>query len=88
MNSRLDFLTKLMGGSALSVLPATTQAFLTTSAANDDTIIDSVEVVRLTGPYKCMPGVNRQYQSQPIHIYPDLHPAPYKDNPTSVETTL
>ena len=87
MNSRRDFLTRLAGLSALSILPAKTQAFFTTPQVNKDTIIDSLEVVRLTGPYKSTPGVNRQYQAQPIHTYPELHPAIYKDNPAPAETT-
>ncbi|HMG91862.1 MAG TPA: hypothetical protein VK589_17520 [Chryseolinea sp.] len=85
MNTRRDFLTRLAGLSALSILPAKTQAFFTSPQLNEDTIIDSVEVLRLTGPYKSTPGVNRQYQVQPIHIYPELHPAPYKDNSTAPE---
>jgi len=87
MNTRRDFLTRLAGLSALSILPAKTQAFFTSPQLNEDTIIDSVEVLRLTGPYKSTPGVNRQYQVQPIHIYPELHPAPYKDNSTAPETS-
>lgn len=49
------------------------------SSAPPSTIIDAVEILRVTGPYTSMQGVNHQYQSQPIHIYPDQRPATYHD---------
>jgi hypothetical protein len=58
-----------------------------TPYAGTDTIIDAVEVLRLNGSFKSLPGVNRQYQGHPIHVYPELHPAPYSDNANAKETT-
>ena len=65
---------------ALSVLPASTSD-LFAGSAGQDTIIDAVEIVRLSGPYKSIPGVNRQHQAQMNHVYPELRPRPYTDNP-------
>lgn len=87
MRSRREFIADLAKASCLACLPLQTQAMFDGSYAGTDTIIDAVDVLKLTGPYKSVPGVNRQYQAQPIHIYPDLHPAPYSDNPNAKETT-
>lgn len=83
MTTRRSFITKLAQASVLPLLPISAGAALTESAAEADTIIDAVDVLRLTGTFKNIPGLNKQYQSQPIHIYPDLRPAPYKDNPAA-----
>jgi L-alanine-DL-glutamate epimerase-like enolase superfamily enzyme len=87
MASRRKFMGDLAKASALGFLPLPTRELFAGSAASQDTIIDSVEVVRLSGPYNNVQGVNRQYQAQPIHIYPELHPSPYKDNANPSETT-
>ncbi|MEO5977130.1 MAG: enolase C-terminal domain-like protein [Chryseolinea sp.] len=87
MNSRRKFLADMTKASALAFLPLKSQALFNDSTMSQDTIIDAVEIVRLTGSYKSNPGMNKQYQAQPIHIYPDLHPAPYHDNPNATETT-
>ncbi|MBA4054905.1 MAG: mandelate racemase [Marivirga sp.] len=87
MNSRREFLSNLTKASAFAFLPLRTQDLFAEPSLNQDTIIDAVEILRLTGPYKSTPGVNRQYQAHPIHIYPDLHPAPYKDAVGATETT-
>jgi L-rhamnonate dehydratase len=44
-----------------------------------DLLIQDVEVLRLTGPREVLRGVNRQHQVQPVHLYPDRRPAPYRD---------
>lgn len=87
MNSRREFLASLAKVSGMAFLPLQTQELFAEPPANQDTIIDAVEIVRLTGPYKSVAGINRQYQAQPIHIYPDLHPAPYSDAAAGTETT-
>jgi L-rhamnonate dehydratase len=73
--------------STMACLPLSTQAMFNTSAASPDTIIDEVEIVRVTGTAKDTPGFNEQYQTRPLHVYPELHPAPYKDNPNAASTT-
>lgn len=87
MTSRRQFISKLSQASVLSLLPLPTQYLFADAPANQDTIIDAVEILRMSGSYKVTPGLNKQYQAKPIHIYPDLDPAPYKDNSSAAETT-
>ena len=47
--------------------------------AHPDLLIQEVEILRLTGTHQVRRGVNRQYQVQPAHLYPDRRPAPYRD---------
>ena len=46
--------------------------------------IADVRVLKISGPRTSTPGLNRQYQAQPIHIYPDHRPPPYRDDPNTV----
>ena len=87
MSTRRRFISNIGKVSALAFLPLPARHLFAETPFSADTIIDAVEIVRLRGPYTSMQGVNRQYQAHPIHVYPDLHPAPYKDNPTPKETT-
>src|SRR5687767_15868213 len=87
MTSRRQFIAKLSKASLLSVLPLPTQYLFADAPANQDTIIDAVEILKISGSHKVSPGLHKQYQAKPIHIYPDLHPAPYKDNSSIVDTT-
>lgn len=86
MISRRQFIAKMKQASAFAFLPIYTHDLFAAAPINRDTIIDAVEIVRLTGSYKNMPGVNRQHQAKPIHVYPDQRPAPYADNPNAKET--
>ena len=47
--------------------------------AHPDLQIQEVEILRLTGTHQVRRGVNRQYQVQPAHLYPDRRPPPYRD---------
>ena len=47
--------------------------------AHPDLLIQEVEILRLTGTHQVRRGVNRQYQVQPAHLYPDRRPPPYRD---------
>lgn len=80
MQSRRSFINLLSKSSVLGLLPLSSHAKFA-ETAGQDTIIDSVEVVRFSGPYVTVPGVNRQHQVQPNHIYPGLKPNEYKDKP-------
>ena len=77
MPTRRHFIQNLSRLSILACLPWETRMLLETH--NEDTVIGAVDVLRVTGPYESISGVNRQYQAQPIHIYPDQRPAPYRD---------
>jgi L-rhamnonate dehydratase len=76
MISRRTFVSRLTQASALSALP---RFLMAEPSAGQDTIIDAVEIVKLTGPYFNPQGVNRQYQVQPNHLYPTLRPPVYQD---------
>jgi L-alanine-DL-glutamate epimerase-like enolase superfamily enzyme len=41
--------------------------------------IAAVEMWRLEGRREATTGVNRQYQANPIHVYDELRPPPYRD---------
>ncbi|MCS7041934.1 MAG: mandelate racemase [Bryobacteraceae bacterium] len=43
--------------------------------------ITAVELVRLHGRRTVTPGVEGQYQVQPLHIYPEFRPQPYREQP-------
>jgi L-rhamnonate dehydratase len=60
----------------LSLLPAT--ALL---AETKPQKIAAVEIWQVHGHHDTLPGVDQQYQVNPLFIYDDLRPAPYRDNP-------
>jgi L-rhamnonate dehydratase len=73
--------------SAFAFLPLPARQLLAGVPFSKDTIIAEVEIIQVTGPFTSRPGIDHQFQVQPIHIYDDLRPAPYKDNPASGEAT-
>ncbi len=44
--------------------------------------ISSVEMIRVAGKRETLAGADSQYQVQPLHIYDELRPKPYKENPS------
>jgi L-rhamnonate dehydratase len=60
----------------LSLLPAT--ALL---AEAPPLKIAAVEMLQVHGHHETLPGVDQQHQVNPLFIYDDLRPAPYRDNP-------
>lgn len=87
MNSRRRFISKIAQASALGLLPVHTRYLFATAQTSNDTIIDAVEILKLTGSYKTRPGFNRQHQVKAIDVYDDQRPAAYADNSSSRETT-
>ena len=49
--------------------------------------IDAVELVALEGRRESVPGINRQYQVNPLHVYEEFRPKPYKD-PAEAKPTV
>lgn len=47
--------------------------------------ISAVEIWRVDGKRKALAGVNNQYQVQPLHVYEEFRPKPYRDNPNPQE---
>lgn len=85
MSSRRSFLSQLSKASALAFLPWETQSLFAESSFDPTLTIESVDILKLSGPYTSTPGLNRQYQAQPIHIYPEHRPEPFRnpENPQS-----
>ncbi|MEQ9440041.1 MAG: enolase C-terminal domain-like protein [Cyclobacteriaceae bacterium] len=90
MTTRRTFLSHVAQASAFSFLPLPARQRFAETPPNSDTLIEAVEIIRLTGPYTSTQGVNRQYQVQSIHVYPEQRPEPYEDsaNPTESSGTL
>jgi L-rhamnonate dehydratase len=76
---RRDFLSHLGAGSALAFLPAFTRTAFAANAADDALIISDVEILKLSGTHELVPGLNRQYQVNPLHLYEERRPKPFKD---------
>ena len=47
--------------------------------------ISAVEMWRLEGRRQALTGVDRQHQVNPLHVYDELRPAPYRDSPNPVQ---
>lgn len=82
---RRDFLHTLGAGSALAFLPAFTRHALAEAATLDELTIASVEILKLSGTHELVPGLNRQYQVQPPHLYEERRPKPFKDPPADAK---
>lgn len=76
---RREFLCHLGAGSALAFLPGFTRDAFAANAADDALIISEVEVLKLSGTHELVPGLNRQYQVNPLHLYEERRPKPFKD---------
>jgi L-alanine-DL-glutamate epimerase-like enolase superfamily enzyme len=88
MTTRRKFISNVTKTSALAFLPLHAQFVFSESGFNADTIIDAVEIIKVTGPFTSIPGVNNQPQIRQTDIYPELRTvAPYKDRTDSKETT-
>jgi L-rhamnonate dehydratase len=83
---RREFLSTLGAGSALAFLPAVTRESFAAAATQDDLAIAAVEVLKLSGTHELVPGLNRQYQVQPSHVYDERRPKPFKDPPESTKS--
>ena len=71
--------------SFLSLLPAATAAAL---ASAKPLKIAAVEIWRVAGKRETVAGVDAQHQVQPLHVYPELRPKPYRDGAGSSEKRM
>src|SRR4051812_32555780 len=76
---RREFLSHLGAGSALACLPAFTRDAFAANAADDALTISEVEILKLSGTHEFVPGLNRQYQVNPLHLYAERRPKAFKD---------
>src|SRR4029079_10748947 len=82
---RREFLSHLGAGSALAFLPAFTRDAFAANASDDSLIISEVEVLKLSGTHELVPGLDRQFQVNPLHLYEERRPKPFKDPPASTK---
>jgi L-rhamnonate dehydratase len=73
------------GASAFAFLPAFTRDAFAAAATLDDLLISEVEILQLSGTHELVPGLNRQYQVNPLHLYDERRPTPFKDPPDSAK---
>ncbi len=84
-SGRRCFLRTAAALSAGAVLPGWTLDALAAEEERADLTIEAVEVLRVSGEMPSVQGLNRQYQSQPIHLYD--RPDEYQDSPNPRRTT-
>jgi L-alanine-DL-glutamate epimerase-like enolase superfamily enzyme len=82
---RRDFLQMAGAGTALAFLPAFAREAFAAGAGSDDLLISEVDVLKLYGTHELVPGLNRQYQVQPLHVYEERRPKPFKDPPENTK---
>ena len=80
---RREFISAMGGASAFAFLPAFTRAAFADAATLDELTISDVEILKLSGTHQLVPGLNRQYQVNPLHLYAERRPKPFKDPPES-----
>lgn len=78
-SDRRHFLRQAAQFSLLAALPLPWQHLLRDHSDDPDMIIDAVDVLRVSGPVSGVSGLNRQHNSQPVHLYPSQRPAPYRE---------
>jgi L-alanine-DL-glutamate epimerase-like enolase superfamily enzyme len=78
---RREFLQYVNAGAAFAFLPSFTREAFAAAATLDDLIISEVEILKLSGTHELVPGLNRQYQVNPLHVYEERRPKPFKDPP-------
>jgi L-rhamnonate dehydratase len=83
---RRDFLQNVGAASAFTFLPAFTRDACAASVADDALLISEVEILRLTGSQDLVRGLNRQFQVQPLHVYEERRPRPFRDPPAGTKT--
>lgn len=84
--NRRRFLSALTASTAAAGLPLTPLARAQDSSATRPygtapLKIDAVDVLELRGHYTTQAGINQQRQVNPLDVYDEFRPAPYKDHP-------
>ena len=83
---RRAFLQAMGGASAFAFLPSFTREAFAAAATLDDLTISEVEILKLSGTHELVPGLNRQYQVNPLHLYEERRPKPFKDPPEGTKS--
>lgn len=72
----------------LSLGGAFTNALPLWAAAPAASRISLVDVIRVAGRRESLSGATSQHQVQPLHIYDELRPKPYRENPAPERRTV
>ncbi len=70
---------------APAMLNAAPQAVAQSLPAGKVLKIKAVEIWKVEGRRRALAGVNNQFQVQPLHVYDEFRPKPYRDNPNPQE---
>lgn len=84
--NRRDFLLSAGAGASFAFLPAFARDAFAIDASNDDLTISEIDLVKLSGRHELVPGLNRQFQVNPLHVYESRRPRPYQDPPASTKS--
>ena len=84
---RRDFLQHAgAAAGAAFALPFMTRESLAASRNQPDLVITEVEILRIGGPRTRTRGPTGQHQVNPLHLYSDRRPQPFKEAPPREET--
>src|SRR5688500_9358370 len=83
---RREFLQSVNAATAFALLPSFTRDAFAAAATLDDLTISEVEILKLSGTHELVPGLNRQYQVNPLHLYEERRPKPFKDPPEGTKS--
>jgi L-rhamnonate dehydratase len=83
---RRDFLHHVGAATALATLPFTLRDTFAASLGLPDLVISEVEILRLSGPRTATRGLTGQHQVNPLHLYPERRPQPFKESAPREET--
>jgi len=86
---RRHFLRQLALTAPALVLPPALREALASAPAADrpGRLIESVDVIRVSGSAPRLVGVSQQFSVNPIHIYDERRPEPWRDEPEPREET-
>jgi L-rhamnonate dehydratase len=68
----------IAGAAPLAAQTPTAPVVASPTAERDGRIVESIDVLRVSGPMDLVPGEDRQFQVNPLHVYDARRPAPYK----------
>jgi hypothetical protein len=83
---RREFVQCLGAGGILASLSSGVREAWAAAANTADLTIAEVEILRLSGPRTVTRGPTGQYQVNPLHLYADRRPQPFKESPAREET--
>lgn len=76
-------------GCAAAALPLPLAAYQDKARGNGALRISSVDFLKVEGHRQAETGVNHQFQVNPLHIYDELRPKPYRDGtPGTTQTAI